>query len=122
MKLVIRESYNEEGTTYDIQTNKKYVHKIENTFFVEEGKRINIVMEILSFDIIEINEDNIKIRTYQEFNAEDDTPIEFGPDGKPIRLPEPPSPYEFVIKAGETLVLRQSYVYDSPLKFCFDLI
>lgn len=56
---------------YDVNLNKKYVIDSSTISFMKDGNLVKENREIFSFDIIEINEDNIKIRTYQPFSDAD---------------------------------------------------
>ena len=60
---------------YDIKLNKKYVIKTLKISYVKEGKMIYEEKEIFSFEIIEINSDNIKIHTFQAFSDNEDDSI-----------------------------------------------
>lgn len=79
---------------YDVNLNKKYVIDSSTISFMKDGNLVKENREIFSFDIIEINEDNIKIRTYQPFSDGDNGRVNLLSNKK-----------EFTISYGEPLEL-----------------
>ena len=81
MKLNIKQSswsgwskdYKPEETEkqYDIKTNEKYIIKTRKISYIENGEMVEREQEIFSFEITEINSENIKIRTFQQFSGND---------------------------------------------------
>lgn len=59
---------NEIENEYDINVNQKYVIKVTNISFLKDGELVNEEKEIFSFEIKEINSDNILIHTFQSFS------------------------------------------------------
>ena len=91
MKLVIKESNWSSRSTnkpeeiekvYELKINEKYVIKTTSIMTEKDGKYVNEEREVFSFDIIEINEDSIKIRTYQPFSDNDNGTINVRSDKK----------------------------------------
>lgn len=56
---------------YDVELNKKYVIKTYEVSYVKDGNVVNENKEKFSFDIVEINDESIKIHTYQSFISSD---------------------------------------------------
>ena len=81
MKLIIKETswsgwkkdYKpiEVEKQYDVELNKKYVIKTYEVSYVKDGNVVNENKEKFSFDIVEINDESIKIHTYQLFLSND---------------------------------------------------
>lgn len=81
MKLIIKETswsgwkkdYKpiEVEKQYDVELNKKYVIKTYEVSYVKDGNVVNENKEKFSFDIVEINDESIKIHTYQSFLSND---------------------------------------------------
>ena len=79
MKLIIKQSSwsgwskdykpTEIEKEYEINTNEKYVVKTVTISRLKDGKWVEGEEEILSFNISEVNDNSIKINTYQEFSG-----------------------------------------------------
>ena len=107
MKLIIKQSNwsgwepdykpEESENEYQININQKYVIKTSTISYKKEDNWVKEEKEILSFDIIEINDDNIKIKTYQPFSDNEDDSVNLYSDktefvitvGKPLKLVTP---------------------------------
>ena len=79
---------------YAINLNEKYVVKTTNVSYIKDGKMVEEEKEILSFNISEINDDSIKINTYQVFSDNEDGTINLRTDKK-----------EFVVTTEKSLKL-----------------
>ena len=53
---------------YELKLNEKYIIKTTNISYIKDRKMITEEREIFSFEIIEIDDLNIKIHTYQPFS------------------------------------------------------
>lgn len=105
MKLKIKESSwsgwskdykpNTKEQVYDITLNEKYIIKTSKISYIRGGKIIKEEIEDFSFEIIEINSDNIKIKTFQSFSDNDNGTINLLSDKK-----------EFIIYYESVLELR----------------
>ena len=92
MKLIIKQSSwsgwskdykpKEIENEYEINLNEKYVVKTTKTSYIKDGKMVEEEREILSFNISEVNDDSIKINTYQVFSDNEDCTINLRTDKK----------------------------------------
>ena len=92
MKLIIKQSswsgrskdYKpvEVENEYEIKLNEKYIIKTTKVSYIKDGKMLEEEREVLSFNIIEVNDDNIKINTYQVFSDNEDGTINLRTDKK----------------------------------------
>lgn len=92
MKLIIKQSSwsgwssdykpNEIEKEYEIKLNEKYVVKTTKISYIKDEKMVEEEEEILSFNISEINEDSIKINTYQVFSDNEDGTVNLHTDKK----------------------------------------
>ena len=55
--------------------NEKYIIKTTKVSYTKDNEWIEEEREILSFNITEINDDSIKINTYQAFSDNEDNTI-----------------------------------------------
>ena len=92
---------------YDIKLNEKYIIKTRKVSYIKDNKSVEEEQEILSFNIIEINDSSIKIRTYQPFSDNDNGTINLYSDKKefivtsekPLKLTTP------TMDAGDIFIL-----------------
>ena len=92
---------------YDIKLNEKYVIKTRNFSCEKDNEWVEEEREILSFNISEVNDDSIKINTYQVFSDNEDGTINLLTDKKefiittekPLKLTTP------TMDAGEIFIL-----------------
>lgn len=90
MKLIIKQSSwsgwskdykpTEIEKEYEINTNEKYVVKTATISYIKDGKMVEEEKEILSFNISEVNDNSIKINTYQVFSDNEDGTINLRTD------------------------------------------
>ena len=67
---------------YDIKLNGKYIIKTSKISYIKDGKIIEEEIEKFSFEIVEINSDNIKIKTFQPFSNNGNGTINLRSDKK----------------------------------------
>ena len=67
---------------YEIKLNEKYIIKTTKVSYIKDGKMLEEEREVLSFNIIEVNDDNIKINTYQAFSDNENGTINLRTDKK----------------------------------------
>ena len=79
---------------YDLKLNEKYVINTTIISYVKDGEIVKEEQEIFSFNIIEINENNIKIVTYQPFSDNEGGIINLKSNKK-----------DFIISVGKSLKL-----------------
>lgn len=111
MKLIIKQSswsgwskdYKPEEieNEYEIKLNEKYIIKTVKTSYKKEDEWVEEEKEVLSFNITEVNDDSIKINTYQEFSDNEGDTINLNSDKKefvittekPLKLVTPTTDY-----------------------------
>ena len=79
---------------YDIKLNEKYVIKTEIISYKKENEWVKEEREVFSFNIVEINDSSIRIKTYQSFSDNDNGTINLHSDKK-----------EFIVTSEKTLKL-----------------
>lgn len=104
MKLIIKQSswsgwskdYKPEEIEkeYEIKLNEKYIIKTTNVSYLKDGKMVEEEREVLSFNISEVNDNSIKINTYQPFSDNENNTINLHTDKK-----------EFIITTEKSLKL-----------------
>jgi len=104
MKLIIKESSwsgwtrdykpKEVEKTYDIEMEKKYVIKTCKVGLTENER----IEEVFSFDVIEVKDDSITIRPYQNLNVMNLITKAFVHDGRSKE-----NEYSITIKLDETI-------------------
>ena len=95
---------------YEIKLNEKYIIKTSKITYKKDNEIVEQEIEILSFNIIEVNDDNIKIKTYQAFSDNDDDTINLNSDKK-----------EFIISTEKPLKLMTTTMDYGDI-FVFNLI
>lgn len=95
---------------YDIKLNEKYIIKTTQVSYIKDDKYVTEEREILSFDIIETNDDSIKIKTYQPFSNNENGTINLRSDKK-----------EFIVNYEKTLKLNTPTM-DFGYIFIFTLV
>ena len=111
MKLIIKQSSwsgwskdykpNEVENEYEIKLNEKYVIKTTNITYKKGEELVDEEKEILSFNILEANDNSIRIKTNQVFSDNDDNSINLRTDkdefiittDKPLKLTTPTMDY-----------------------------
>ena len=92
MKLIIKQSswsgrsrdYKpvEVENEYEIKLNEKYIIKTTQVSYKKGDEWVNEEKEILSFNILEANDNSIRINTYQAFSDNDGNTINLNSDKK----------------------------------------
>lgn len=78
---------------YDINENEKYIIKTTEISYMKDNHFIKEKKEKFSFEIVEVNDDYVKIHTFQSFSDKDDGTIsllskkkDFIVNDKPLKL------------------------------------
>lgn len=89
---------------YELKDNEKYIIKQTKLIHYEGNERIEKEEELFSFDITEITDNSITIKTYQPFSDYDDNTINLRSDKKefmittekPIKLVTPTTDFGYI--------------------------
>ena len=92
MRLIIKHSSwsgwtkdykpNENEYEFEIELNKKYVIETTKVSYMNGDELVEEEREVLSFNVIEVNNNSIKINTYQVFSDNEDNTINLFSDKK----------------------------------------